>query len=207
MWLPLQMKGEKELRVITDAFSIVFAIQIVWEQWHFKFLNGNTYLPKLWNVSYHLWAFWAFCSLCSGTSASSGISEQEIFNTFSQRKNLSFTQSAGGSGLPGLGWTCHICNTYRKTFPSSKRLPLNSHSPAYLHGSSSGVVLWAVPGTEPARVSWCTAVPGGRRRSEQLQQPDFLRSSALQNCSLRAGRQLRVFWRVEEQWGKMHAVL
>lgn len=103
---------------------------------------------------------------------------------------------------------CHICNTYRKPFPAANACHwTHSHSPAYLHGSSSGVVLWAVPGTAPARVSGCTAVPGGRRRSEQLQQPDFLRSSAPQNCSLRAGRQLRVFWRGEEQWGKMHAVL
>lgn len=103
------MKGEKELRVVMDAFS-----HCLWRTYCLRAMALPTsciekpHLPELLNVSSHLCVFWAFCSLCSGTSASSGISEQEIFNTSSQRHilNLSFTQPAGAWGLPELGWTC-----------------------------------------------------------------------------------------------------
>lgn len=111
-------------------------------------------------------------------------------------------------------------NTNRKAFPAANAchlltpiLLLSSTDPvdrSRLRRCSEACQAWSLPVSHAAQLA---AVAGGRRWSEQLQQPGFSGSRAPSRPRLPATVQprsglaaLRILWRAEGQWGKMHVV-
>lgn len=124
-WLPVQMKSEKELRVVMDAFPIVFGIQIVWEQWHFQ-------LPCIENLTYL--NFEMFLLTCEHSELSAACAQAHQQAQVFQSKRFYFIAEAhfkpvlhsaswrlrsarAGLDVPkGTSFYTHICNTQRKPF-------------------------------------------------------------------------------------------